>query len=267
MPSIQGGGGYIPQPIQPQRQLQQAAVAKAEAPQSELAPKDTFKAAPSQTSLTSQAAQRLTSDETKSMIHQLIQRSQPQVPQDKPQLLMMERPAMSSALADTLKGHHVPEQQQAQQQLNQPANNPQAQAAAGQMYTSTIVKMRDHTEDSVARNSLQSGKRVRKEEQEGEFSSLEDFGGGGGMGGQDGQDQRSDSQKKKQILTAEEKRKAPPGAKSALVKPPAPKNNSNLSNTPPKPPAPKTSTIQRVQPPLGQQKPAAPKKKTDEWTF
>lgn len=281
MPSIQGGGGYLPQPIQPQRQMQQAQAVKAEAPQTELAPKDTLKMqGPTQTTSTSQTAQRLTSDETKSQIHQLIQRAEPQVPQEKPQLQMMQKPAMGSALAEMLKNHHVAEQapnpqQQAQQQSTQP--NQHAQTAAGNLFTSTLVRGRDHTEDSVARNDLQSGKRVRKEEQEGEFSSLEDFGGGGGMSGEGGQDGRSDSQKKKQILTLEEKRKAPTGAKPTQVTAPpnAPKvimNKTSVTPAPPRPPAPKPAapkpTIQRVQPPLSQQqKPAPPVKKTDEWTI
>lgn len=283
MPSISGGGGYIPQPLQPQRPIQQAAPAQAEKAQASLAPKDTVRlqSGPTQTTLTSQVAQRLTSDSTRAQIQQLIQTAQPQPPADKPQLQMMERPAMSSALADTLANVHVPEQQNAQQQQpQQPGLNQQAQQAAGQYQTSTFVRSREHTEDSSARNAHQSGKRVKKQDQEGEFASLEDFGGSGGMSGdQSGQDQRSDSQKKKQILTAEEKRKAPPGAPVSLQKPAPPKPTTKPGmtgmmkaatgpiQTPPKPPAPKPS-VQRVQPPLSQQpKPAPPKKPTDEWTF
>lgn len=273
MPSITGGGGYVPQPIQPQRAAQQAAPAQQAArPQTELAPKDTLKL-PSQTSLTSQMAERLTSDNTKAQIYRLIQSATPQPPAEKPQLAMMERPAMSSALANALAEHHVPDAP-----LPQPGQNQQAQQAAGQFQTSTFVRQREHTEDSVARNALGSGKRVRKEDREGEFSSLEDFGGGGGMSGdQSGQDQRSDSQKKKQILTAEDKRKAPSGAPLAQQRPIPPKpvakpgSVSHMkSATGPiqTPPKPKTGGVQRVQPPLSQQaKPAPPKKPTDEWTF
>lgn len=299
MPNIQGGGGYIPQPIQPQRaaapQVQQQVQQQA---QTELAPRDVFKT--TQTSQGSQLAQRLTSDNTKAQIHNLIQTAQIQVPQEKPQLQMMQRPAMGSALADALGRHHVPDQQssqaqQTQQQMNNPGANPglnqQVQQNAGQLMTSTFVRQREHTEDSASRNSLQSGKRVRKQEKEGEFDSLEDFGGGDSMSGNNsGRDQRSDSQKKKQILTQEEKRKPPQGAKPALsaqpkttsvgpshFKPAAgPLNSarpgSGTQSATPKPPAPKPPiakpSVQRVQPPLGQQKPVAPPKKpTDEWTI
>ena len=300
MPSISGGGGFIPPPIQPPRPVQQAAAAQAEQAQTQLAPKDTVKvsAAPTQTSLTSQTAQRLTSDTTRAQIHQLIQTAQPQVPTDKPQLQMMQRPAMSSALADTLAQHHVPDQtspqqtaqqnsqQTAQQNLNQQAAQ-QASVAAGQYQTSTLVRPREHTKDSSDRNTLQSGQRVRKQEKDGEFSSLDDFGGGEGMSGnQSGQDQRSDSQKKKQILSLEEKRKGPPGAKP----PPPPQVKAGAAMTgmsphfkaatgpigqpkpavvqPPKPAGTTKPAIQRVQPPLGQQpKPAPPKKANDEWSL
>lgn len=284
MPSIQGGGAnYFPPQIQPQRQVQQAAQVQAEQPQTVLAPKDTVKmqAGPSQTSLSSQIAQRLTSDTTKAQIHQLIQRAEIQVPAEKPQLQMMQKPAMGSALAEMLQGHHVPEQttpqQQAQQQAQQAMQQPsqQGQAFAAQQQTSTFVRLRDSNEDAADRNSLQSGKRVRKEEKEGEFDSLEDFGGSGMSGQQGGQDQRSDSQKKKQLLTLEERRKAPPGAKpTGPLPPPKPPvlRSTPVVPQPPKPPAPKPASpkpaVQRVQPPLGQQlKPAPPKKSTDEWTI
>lgn len=302
MPSITGGGGYIPQPIQPQRPMQQAAPVQAQAAREQtlLAPKDVYKG-PSQTSLTSQVAEKLTSDGTKAQIHRLIETATPRPPADPPALAFMERPAMSSALAGTLAEHHLPEQQQAQQQAQQPGANQQAQQAAGQFQTSTLVRNREHTEDSVARNSLQSGKRLRKQEQEGEFSSLDDFGGGGGMSGdQSGQDQRSDSQKKKQILTVEEKRKAPPGAAQPTQRPAPPKPTAKptgpshmkaavgplgqaqrpaTSTMQPrkeedkpfsgvaalpnanKPPGAPKPGIQRVQPPLSQQQKPVPPKK------
>lgn len=265
MPNIQGGGGFVPQPIQPQAPAQRAAQAQAPAEQTQLAPKDTFKAGPSQTTQTSQTVQRLTADTTKAQIHQLIQQTVIQVPAERPQLQLLQRPAMGSALAEALAQHHVPDapQQAAQQQAQQPALNPHAQLAAGLQQTSTFVRQREHSEDSVARNSQQSGKRVRKEDQEGEFSSLDDTAGGeGGMFGGNEQDERSDSQKKKQILTAEEKRKAPPGTvKSSLSKAPPPKPTLKPTLKPVAKP-----TIQRVQPPLsGQAKPKP--QPTDEWTL
>lgn len=259
MPNIQGGGGFVPQPIQPQAAAQRAAQTPAPAEQTQLAPKDTFKAGPSQTTQTSQTVQRLTADTTKAQIHQLIQQTVIQVPTERPQLQLLQRPAMGSALAEALAQHHVPEQAQPQQA----ALNPQAQQAAGMQQTSTFVRLREHSEDSVARNSQQSGKRVRKEDQEGEFSSLDDMAGGdGGMFGGNEQDERSDSQKKKQILTAEEKRKAPPGTvKSSLSKAPPPKPTLKPTLKPASKPS-----IQRVQPPLsGQVKPKP--QSTDEWTL
>lgn len=282
MPNIQGGGGFIPQQIQPQRAVQQAAAPQVQQQvQTELAPRDVFKS--TQTTQGSQLAQNLTSDTTKSQIHTLIQTAQIQVPTDKPQLQMLQRPAMGSSLAATLAQHHVPEQ--AQQAQANPAAGQQAQQAAGQLMTSTIVRQREHTEDSASRNSLQSGKRVRKQDKEGEFDSLEDFSGGDGASGNNsGRDQRSDSQKKKQILTQEERRKPPAGAKPAVPVPGTPKTVGagpslfKAASSPlgapklPTPPVPKPPvakpTIQRVQPPMSQQKPPAPPKKpTDEWTI
>lgn len=256
MPSIQGGGGFIPKPIQ----TQQAAKPQQAIPQ-ESAPKDIarFQAAPSQTTLSSQIAQRLTSETTRAQIHNLIQQNQVQVPEQKPHLNMLQRPAMSSALADMLVNHHVPE-------------NTQAQQAAGSMQASYQAKTSDPTEDSARRNSLQSGKRVRKEEQEGEFSSLDDMSGGDSTSGdQSGEDQRSDSQKQKTLVTLQEKQKSKtplkrPGEKPTSLKPDLQKFGSKSPPPRPgavKPPATKPS-IQRIQ----NMKPAPQAKKTDdEWTL
>ena len=190
------------------------------------------------------------------------------MPEQKPQLNMMQRPAMSSALADMLANHHVPDQTQ----------NTQAQQAAGTMQASYQTKTSDHTEDTVRRNSLQSGKRVRKEEQEGEFSSLDDMSGGDSMSGdQSGEDERSDSQKKKTLVTAQEKQKngtpqtlKRPGQKPVSLKPDLQKFSDSKPSKPGiakqseiKPPKQKSS-IQRIQ----IIKPAPPKKKpNDEWTL
>jgi len=252
MPSIQGGGGFIPPSIQAQQA--QPAAAKAQAPQPQ-APQTQdvarFQAGPSQTTLGSQIAQRLTSESARLQIHQLIQQNQAQAPEQKPQLQMLQRPAMGSALASALAAHHVPEQSQ----------NAHAQQAAGTMQASYQAKTSDHTEDSVRRSTLQSGKRVRKEEQEGEFSSLEDmFGGDGTSGGGTGQDQRSDSQKKKPLLTAEEKRKAPVGVKKPGVKPAPPGLKPGLNK-----PGTAAPSVTRVQ--MAKANPPPKPKATDEWTF
>ena len=216
MPNIQGGGGaFIPRQVQnTQAQQQVGQTQQAAKAQEQAGPKDTVRMqqGPSQTSLSSQVAQRLTADGTRSQIHQLIQQQQVQVPDQKPNLQMMQRPAMSSALADMLAGHHVPDQGQ----------NLHAQQAGGSLAAASHQKVNDHTEDSAKRTSLQSGKRVRKEEQEGEFSSLEDM-MGGESSQQNEQDERSDSQKQKHILTQEQRRKKalkPTGAlKQAPQKP------------------------------------------------
>lgn len=266
MPSIHGGGGFIPRPVQ--TQTQQVGKAQPAQPQ-DSGSKDVVRlqASPSQTSLSSQIAQRLTSENTRTQIHNLIQQNQVQVPEQKPQLNMMQRPAMSSALADMLANHHVPEQQ-----------NNQAQQAAGSLQASYQTKTSDSTEDSVRRNSLQSGKRLRKEEQEGEFSSLDDMSGGDSMSGdQSGEDQRSDSQKEKTLVTAQEKQKSQnklplkrPGQKPVSLKPnlqklaeTKPQRPGNFKQSDLSPPTPKPG-VQRIQ----SMKPAAPKKKPDdEWTL
>lgn len=270
MPSIHGGGGFIPQQIQNQ-QVRQAPPAQVQQQQAQAAPKDTVRlqATPTQTSLTSQVAQRLTSDATRVSIHNLIQQQQVQLPAEKPQLQMMQKPAMGSALAEMLSQHHVAEAAPQQQAANPQAPNAQAQLAAGMLQSAANQKIHDHTEDSSRRSTLQSGKRVRKEEQEGEFSSLMDMSDEGGMFGQSGQDGRSDSQKKKQLLEAQ-KKKLPPAPKGQLEKPRlkttgqqagAPNSTTKSPlNTQPKPPAVKP-VVNKVQP---LQK---PKPKADEWDF
>lgn len=255
MPSIQGGGGFIPRPIQSARPQQTARVQQQAAQETGSKDVARFQAAPSQTSLSSQIAQRLTSDATRAQIHQLIQQNQVQVPEQKPQLQMMQRPAMSSALAETLAGHHVPDQ----------AQNAQAQQAAGSMGASYQTKTTDHTEDTVRRRSLQSGKRLRKEDQEGEFSSLDDMGGGDSMSGdQSGQDQRSDSQKQKHLLDFESDAHGKTGK--------VPLQRLGQKPTSLKPNLHKFAEQKGVAKPAVQRlqnlKPAPPKKKPDdEWTI
>lgn len=272
MPNIQGGGAHFPQQqIQRQAPVQQnqaAQASKAAAPETA---KDTVRlqAAPSQTSVSSQIVQRLTSDSTRANIHQLIQQQNVQVPTDKPQLQMLQKPAMGSALAEMLAQHQRPESAQ-QSQSASLAQNQQAQLAGGAMQAASFSKIRKDPEDAVERNSLQSGKRVRKEEQEGEFGSLMDMSGGESMDGDgSGQDQRSDSQKKKQLI--QDKKKPLQRLKSAIPDKPGIKATggkapgSQTLNTLKKPqPKPSITPLNSLQ---SQVKKIPPKPSTDEWDF
>ncbi len=276
MPNIQGGGAqFLPQNIQRQGPTQQNQAAQANKTTSPEAAKDTVRlqAAPSQTTVSSQIVQRLTSDSTRANIHQLIQQQNVQVPEQKPQLQMLQKPAMSSALAEMLSQHQRPESAQ-QSQTAGLAQNQQAQLAGGAMQAASFSKIRKDPEDTAERNSQQSGKRVRKEEQEGEFGSLMDMSDEGGMGG-DGthQDQRSDSQKKKPLLQAQ--KKSLQNLKSGVPTKPGIKMTGPRSATSqphntikkPQPKAPVKPSITNVNSLQSQAKKIPPKPKTDEWDF
>lgn len=209
MSSIQGG-----QPQFNPQLIQQQAAAKIQGPQTtpqtqKSASTAKASSAPTQTTLSSQKVQQLTSETTKASIKNLIQTSLPQVPEQMPQLKFLQKPSVSGNLSQLLGGHQAEtasqQQAQPQQQAAAQANNPQAAMAAGQLQTSHMMplKRNSETDDSAWQNTSQSGRKAKKDEQEGEFSSLDDF-EGGDFGGGAQQDERSDSQKKKQLLKKSE---------------------------------------------------------------
>lgn len=257
MPNIQPGipGGQAFQAQQAQALQKNAPVQRAE-PRPAEAPPSSDQAKFQTRTTGTERAQRLTSDQTRLQIHQLIQKAVIQVPEQKPGLQLLNRPAMSSALAETLASHQPAD-----------AGNAHAQMAGGSLAAASHQKVNHQTEDSVQRNSVQSGKRARKEEQEGEFSSLTDSEGGMSQG-DSSQDQRSDAQKQKQVLLQKKKlsEAAKPNAadfesftgssrKKTLSEPLRGTIPSPLKRTSPAPPKLR---------PNAAQKPASPK---DEWTL
>ncbi len=254
MPNIRPGmtgNQFLPQQnvqqkqaVQPQKQVQQPAT---QSPTD----KAQFQARPTGT----EGAQRLTSEATKAHIHQLIQQTPVQVPENRPPLELLNRPAMSSALAETLAGHQPAETQSQQPPQQAAQQNTHAQQAGGSLAAASHQKILDKTEDTARRNTAQSGKRARKEEQEGEFSSLTDSEGGMDQG-DSSRDQRSDSQKKKHLLKDDFEDDDFERPKKTL---PHVKNVKRAS-----------TGIKRANPTLPRikQKPAAPKGKPDsEWTL
>lgn len=241
MPNIQPGAGGNPYgattPLNQAQAPTQNIQPKAPPKTAEKAPTDQaqFQHRPTGT----ERGQRLTSESARLQIHQLIQNAVIQQPEQRPQLQLLNRPAMSSALADTLAAHQPPE-----------TANAHAQMAGGSLAAASHQKIRPSNEDSAARNSSQSGKRARKEEQEGEFSSFADAEGGMSQGDSN-QDERSDSQKKKHIILQKQsltsQRKAAPPPVDAF-------------ETAVKKPTLKKETASRP----AQHRPTPPK---DEWTF
>jgi len=210
-------------------------------------------------------SQRLTSETTRAQIHQLIKTAVIQVPEQRPALQLLNRPAMSSALADMLSAHHPAETAQSQQSqtaAQQGAANAHAQMAGGSLAAASHQNIRASTEDSSDRNTTQSGKRARSEEQEGEFSSLTDSEGGMDQG-DSSHDQRSDSQKKKQLLNAQKAKTAPDFEKGPQHKKPL-HQAKTLSRTLQPPTLKKTGSPPAKSSLNKPNKPASPK---DEWTF
>jgi hypothetical protein len=198
MPSIQGGGPQF-QNLRP-AQAAQAAPAQKVAAESQ-APKDTVRVSqtPTPTTQNVQRQQLLTSETTQVRIHQLLQNSQPNPMLERPNLSILQRTSMASALAQTLGSQHVPDPPQAQ--------NAQAQAAAGQQQATSHFKSQGPSEgqDSVWSRSAQSGRRLKKEDQEGEFSMFDDS-SGQGMSQQDSSDDEHSGAKKRKLLIDEKRR-------------------------------------------------------------
>jgi hypothetical protein len=250
MPNIQPGAGGNPYMATPLSQAQAPNV------QPKAPPKTAEKPASDQAQFQhrptgAERGQRLTSETARLQIHQLIQTAVIQQPEQRPQLQLLNRPAMSSALADTLAAHQPPE-----------TANAHAQMAGGSLAAASHQKVRSSNEDSAERNSAQSGKRARQEDQEGEFSSLADAEGGMNQG-DSSKDERSDSQKKKQIILQ----------KQSLVsqRQPAPQRPVDTFETatksPLRPPSrsPQKPAIKKVDTPRTAQHRSAPPK--DEWTL
>ncbi len=257
MPNIQPGipGGQAFQAQQAQGLQKNPAIQRAEPRPAEAAPASDQAKFHTRTTGT-ERAQRLTSEQTRLQIHQLIQKAVIQVPEQKPGLQLLNRPAMSSALAETLASHQPAD-----------AGNAHAQMAGGSLAAASHQKLNHQTEDSVQRNSLQSGKRARKDEQEGEFSSLTDSEGGMSQG-DSSQDQRSDAQKQKQVLL--QKKKLSEAAKQNemdfenFTAPSRKRTLSEPSRSPMQSPLRKTSPVPPKLRSNSAQKPSSSK---DEWTL
>jgi hypothetical protein len=193
MPSIHGGGPQF-QPLRPISPQVQATRAQ---PPGATSPQDTVQMArtPTQTSQNIQRQQNLTSEQAQLRIQQLIQNSRPDPTLERPPLTILQRGSMAAALAQTLAGQHVPE-------------NTQAQTAAGQQQTRQALKGQGPTEtqDTSWQRSAQSGRRLKKEDQEGEFSMMEDSAGQGMSQQGSSQDQRSGHHKQKLLLEEQRRR-------------------------------------------------------------
>lgn len=260
MPNIRPGAGGPSYPTAPLSQAAPAQNNQAKAPAqvNEKQALDQTQFLPRSTG--TERSQHLTSESTRLQIHQLIQTAVIQQPEQRPQLQLLNRPAMSSALADTLAAHQPPE-----------TANAHAQMAGGSLAAASHQKLRSSNEDSAARNSTQSGKRASQEDQEGEFSSLADSESGMNQG-DSSQDQRSDSQKKKQLilqkqsLSSQHKAipKVPVDTFETASKKPMSSPSQGLHKPILKKVAPSHSTPRPLQRNNQPKKPASPK---DEWTF
>ena len=180
MPSIHGGSSpqFQPlRPVSPQAQPVKAQPASAQTPQDQVQVSRTQ----TQTSQNIQRQQNLSSESTQVRIQQLIQNSRPDPGLERPQLNILQRGSMASALAQTLAGQ--------QQTL---------QAVKGQGPS--------ETHDTSWQRSAQSGRRLKKEDQEGEFSMMEDSAGQGMSQQGSSQDQRSGHHKQKLLLEEQRRR-------------------------------------------------------------
>ncbi|PIQ26629.1 hypothetical protein COW36_01295 [bacterium (Candidatus Blackallbacteria) CG17_big_fil_post_rev_8_21_14_2_50_48_46] len=272
MPSIQGGGPQFHN-LRP-TQSQQAVPAQKVATEAQ-GPKDTVRMSqtPTQTTQNVQRQQNLTSEATQNRIQQLLQNSMPNAGLERPQLSILQKGSMASALANLLADQHVPEQAQPQ--------NLQAQLAAGQQQTVSTFRPQGPGEgqDTAWQRSAQSGRKLKKDEdKDSEFSMMDDS-AGEGMSQQDtNDDQRSGAQKQKLLL--EEKRRREKEAaehaaftnKPKLKLPPVPQTplDSGYKPIPPKAelkkPEIKKPEIKRMN--TLQAKPTPSKKaKADEWDF
>lgn len=228
MTSIQGG--FNPQPnlaaLRPQAPAAQAQATQAAAPQAPAAEAPKVPAGPTQTTANTQKALSLTSEATQVRLNQLLQNARVQPNLDRPPLhILGQGESMGSALAQALVGHQTPEG----------AASQAAQIFAGQQQTAASLKTRPkETEDSAWQSNKQSGKRLRREDQDGEFNLMDDSAGQGMGGGQ------SDSQQNKDRKRQQESwgKPAPKSAAPAPLKRPG---------QPPKPPggAPKPPTTRR----------------------
>lgn len=264
MPNISPGAGGNPYPAIPLSQATPAQNIHIKPPA-----QAAEKPAPDQTqfqqrSTGTERSQRLTSESTRLQIHQLIQTAVIQPQEQRPQLQLLNRPAMSSALADTLAAHQ-PAPQSAE------TANAHAQLAGGSLAAASHQKLRPSNEDSAARNSTQSGKRARQEDQEGEFSSLADAEGGMSQGDSH-PDERSDSQKKKQLILQKqglvEQRKAMPKTAIDTFENASKKTLQTPSRSLQKPTFKKTDpSHSTVRSPQRNDRPNKPMPSKDEWTF
>lgn len=278
MPSIQGGGGAQFHNLRPIQGPQAPQVQKAA--ESQQAPKDTVRVSQSPTGTTQnvQRQQLLTSESTQVRIHQLLQNGQPNLAERPAGLSFLQRSSMASALAETLAGKHVPDSPQAQ------AQNTQAQNAAGQQQAVTYYRQLgpNEAQDTAWQRSAQSGRRLKKEDHEGEFSMFDDSSGEGMSQQQSGDDKHS-GQQKRRLLVDEKRRQDQEKAEHAAFSdkkvklPPVPPRNpleapKSLTGKTAELKKPEIKKIEAKKPEIKRmntlQPPSPPKKaKADEWDF
>jgi hypothetical protein len=223
MTSIQGG--FNPQAniaaLRPQAPAVQAQATQAAAPQAAEAPK--VPTGPTQTTATTQKALALTSEATQAKLTQLLQNARVAPGLDRPPLQILGQGAsMGSALAQALAGHQPPEG----------AASQAAQTFAGQQQTAASLKTRPkETEDSAWQTNKQSGKRLRREDQEGEFNLMDDSAGQGMGGGQSDSQQNKDRKRQPESWGKPAVKGAAPAPLKRPGQPPKPPGGA-----PPKPP-------------------------------
>lgn len=223
MTSIQGG--FNPQvniaALRPQAPAVQAQATQAAAPRAAEAPK--VPAGPTQTTATTQKALALTSEATQAKLNQLLQNARVAPGLDRPPLQILGQGAsMGSALAQALAGHQPPEG----------AASQAAQTFAGQQQTAASLKTRPkETEDSAWQTNKQSGKRLRREDQEGEFNLMDDSAGQGMGGGQSDSQQNKDRKRQPESWGKPAVKGTAPAPLKRPGQPPKPPGGA-----PPKPP-------------------------------
>lgn len=272
MPSIQGGSPQF-QPLRSAQGSQppQGAVQKAA---TEQAPTDHVRLSqsPSQTTQNVQRQQLLTADTTQARIQQLLKNGQPNLQLERPSLSILQRSSMASALAQTLAGQHVPDLPQTQ--------NPYAQTAAGQQQTASAFRSQvpSETQDTAWQRAAGSGRRLKKDDKEAEFSMMDDSSGEGMSGQSTADDQRSGAQKQKMLLEVKRRQQSTQEEHTAFIQkpkqklPPVPAQNPLEAGYRPIPPKNELKKPDIKKPEVKrmntlQQKSSSPgkKPKADEW--
>lgn len=264
MPSIQGGSPQF-QPLRPIPSTTTQVSAQKTASEQGTSDHVRLSQNPSQTTQNIQRQQLLTSEATQARIQQLIKNSQPNPALERPPLSILQRSSMGSALAQILAEQHVP----------MPAQNLQAQIAAGQQQAVSTFRSQgpSETQDTAWQRSAGSGRRLRQEDKEAEFSMMDDAAGQGMSGQSMADDQRSGAQKQQTLLAYKRRLEQEQDEHAAFVQkpkqklPPVPPRNS--FDTRPAKAELKKPEIKKSQPKPSHIQPPAKspgkKPKADEW--